>query len=108
MTMSSAHTGMPAHLSAEAVTLLRSMLLCQIAEHADKAAERRATVDELTGHLDVDSLLERELADVSAAHFDAALGDARDALHRLDEGNYGLCERCSEPIPYERLEAIPH
>ena len=52
MTMSSAHTGMPAHLSAEAVTLLRSMLLCQIAEHADKAAGTFATVnDALMGRI---------------------------------------------------------
>ncbi|HEY8532809.1 MAG TPA: TraR/DksA C4-type zinc finger protein [Micromonospora sp.] len=29
------------------------------------------------------------------------------ALERLDEGNYGWCERCSGPIPVERLAAFP-
>ena len=29
------------------------------------------------------------------------------ALERLDEGNYGWCERCGNPIPVERLEVFP-
>jgi DnaK suppressor protein len=29
------------------------------------------------------------------------------ALERLDEGGYGWCERCGNPIPVERLAAFP-
>jgi DnaK suppressor protein len=29
------------------------------------------------------------------------------ALARLDEGTYGSCERCGNPIPTARLEAFP-
>ena len=29
------------------------------------------------------------------------------ALTKLDEGTYGVCERCQEPIPDARLEAMP-
>lgn len=29
------------------------------------------------------------------------------ALSRVDEGTYGTCEGCGEPIPEERLEAQP-
>ncbi|MEV7332164.1 TraR/DksA C4-type zinc finger protein [Micromonospora sp. NPDC093244] len=29
------------------------------------------------------------------------------ALSRVDAGNYGVCERCSRPIPAERLAARP-
>ena len=29
------------------------------------------------------------------------------ALVKLDEGTYGLCERCQQPIPAARLEAVP-
>lgn len=36
-----------------------------------------------------------------------ALGDIDAALHRLDHGTYGICERCAAPIPYERLEILP-
>jgi DnaK suppressor protein len=29
------------------------------------------------------------------------------ALAKLDEGTYGTCEGCGEPIPEKRLEAMP-
>jgi DnaK suppressor protein len=29
------------------------------------------------------------------------------ALVRVDEGNYGLCTNCGNPIPEKRLEAVP-
>jgi len=35
------------------------------------------------------------------------LADAQAALQRIDEGTYGLCERCSRPIPAQRLAARP-
>lgn len=30
------------------------------------------------------------------------------ALRRLDEGTYGTCARCGNPIAAERLEALPY
>ena len=30
------------------------------------------------------------------------------AIHRLDEGSYGICQRCNEQIPFARLEARPY
>lgn len=30
------------------------------------------------------------------------------ALERLDEGAYGLCHSCQQPISKDRLEAVPH
>ena len=35
------------------------------------------------------------------------LRDVASALQRLDDGNFGTCERCSEPIAEKRLEALP-
>jgi hypothetical protein len=32
----------------------------------------------------------------------------RDALHKLDEGAYGGCERCRGPIPLAQLERVPY
>ena len=29
------------------------------------------------------------------------------ALARMDDGTYGMCERCGRAIPFERLEAVP-
>ena len=101
-------TRIPAHLPSHAVALLRSLLLCQMAVHADQAAESRSTADALTGQSDTDSLLERELAETSATNYMVALLEAREALRRLDDGTYGICEGCGSPIPFERLEAVPH
>ena len=33
--------------------------------------------------------------------------DVTEALEKMDEGVYGLCEVCSEPIPLDRLKANP-
>lgn len=30
------------------------------------------------------------------------------ALQRVDEGTYGLCAACGEPIPPDRLEVLPY
>src|SRR4029078_3773990 len=33
--------------------------------------------------------------------------EAREALNRLDNGTFGICESCGQSIPSARLEAIP-
>src|SRR5882762_9691886 len=37
----------------------------------------------------------------------ALLTEVLAALKRLDEGTYGLCVNCGQPIPEKRLESIP-
>ena len=37
----------------------------------------------------------------------ATLEDVERALEKLDEGTYGICDRCGGLIPKERLEARP-
>jgi RNA polymerase-binding protein DksA len=32
----------------------------------------------------------------------------REAISRIDKGEYGICELCGEPIKKERLEAVPY
>lgn len=69
----------------------------QLRELAVDATEAVATADEsrlqVTSHLTASA--EWELTEI--AH----------ALQRLDDGSYGRCERCAEPIPTERLEVLP-
>ena len=43
----------------------------------------------------------------AAKKLDAKLGDVERALEKLDEGTYGSCDVCGDPIGDERLEAIP-
>ncbi len=32
----------------------------------------------------------------------------RQALSRIDEGEYGICQQCGQPIRKERLQALPY
>lgn len=36
-----------------------------------------------------------------------AYAEASAALARIDDGTFGVCERCGRAIPEERLEALP-
>ena len=49
--------------------------------------------DEVVGALDV--------------HTRREIGLIRGALARMDDGSYGQCARCDEPIGAARLEALP-
>ena len=42
-----------------------------------------------------------------AAQLRNELAEVELALKKLDEGTYGLCETCGEPIAPARLEAMP-
>lgn len=37
-----------------------------------------------------------------------SLREIDDALARINDGSYGMCEVCSEPISKERLKFLPH
>lgn len=39
---------------------------------------------------------------------DTVLQEIDSALQRMDEGTYGVCVDCGQPIPIERLEARPY
>ncbi len=95
------------HLSREALARLRGRLLAESCEQAVGCAQHEALVSQLRGLSDVDSLLERELAEAGAARAREAMADIEHALDRLDAGTYGACEECGVAIPFERLEAIP-
>lgn len=58
-------------------------------------ADSGAATAEKAGLLSVGTSLLETLREVEAA------------LARMDEGTYGLCERCGDEIPEERLEARP-
>ena len=42
-----------------------------------------------------------------AANLQSLLSDVERALTKLDEGTYGSCEVCGQPIAPARLEAMP-
>ena len=50
---------------------------------------------------------EREEEESICVNQQALLDEIEHALQRLDEGTYGVCSECGQPIPEKRLEAIP-
>ena len=50
---------------------------------------------------------ERELGSGLADGAQQTLAQIERALVRIDEGTYGICERCGRPIGHERLLARP-
>jgi len=94
--------------------------------------ERTRVVDEIRGIRDLDSSDSESGETAELADYDQHPGDAgtetflreRDqalgddahailrqveiALKKIDDGTYGVCERCGKPIQAARLEAIPY
>jgi DnaK suppressor protein len=50
---------------------------------------------------------EREKSAALMAVLDRRLQDTNHALRALEKGEYGICERCTNPIEPERLEVKP-
>jgi RNA polymerase-binding transcription factor len=96
------------HLSDAAYELLRDALVRERHHRRAHWAELQSTADELSGPTDSDSMLAREIADRGNRRALEALAEIEHALVRIAAGTYGYCERCERPIPFERLEAIPH
>jgi RNA polymerase-binding transcription factor DksA len=71
------------------------------------ALELQSTIDELTDQADADALVERELAERARGRALETIAEVQHALHAIDDGTYGRCERCGAPIADARLEAIP-
>ncbi|ABC62860.1 TraR/DksA family transcriptional regulator [Erythrobacter litoralis] len=86
----------------------------QLQERLADLLERANVIeDDLRGPLDADSSEQAvDLADDEALEgvddvLRAEIQQVRYALARIENGSYGTCAKCGEPIPKERLEARP-
>lgn len=101
-----------AHLSQADVDQLRSELLSRRdalvrAREAGADVERDLEDDEIED-ADVAARKTAQEDALRLAHFDAGLlGEIEHALGKLDSGTYGLSEESGDPIPVERLRALP-
>ena len=104
------------------LTDLRKRLLDEREQLQKQAAEIEETSfggaqSELSGDL---ASFDEEFADAGTATFErekdlSLTNNIRDltdkidhALSRIEEGNYGLCERCGRPIEKARIKALPY
>ncbi len=111
----------PAKLDSETLKKVRLQLQ---EERADLVRQQEdlevdsfeGTQSELTGEVGLDE----DFADAGTATFDrerdlSIRNNIRDlieqidrAVRRIDEGTYGTCERCGQPIDAARVKALPH
>lgn len=97
------------HLPADVLTRLRQLLFHELRMEASQASEQRrsltgvaATSGAAVGHFEV----AWEIAEDRVA-WSQEVEDIEDALARMDEGKYGVCEQCRASIPLKRLVANP-
>jgi DnaK suppressor protein len=90
-------------VAGEPMELLRTMLEEQFAVHTNRLTEL-TVYGRLPGHggHDPDEL------HMLAAHARQGIADTAQALRRMTEGTYGICEDCRKPIPLGRLRSQPH
>ncbi|HET9060056.1 MAG TPA: TraR/DksA C4-type zinc finger protein [Acidimicrobiales bacterium] len=70
------------------------------------AMEELSTVDQHPADIGTETFyMERDQSLLEQVRSD--LDDVDAALRRLEEGTYGRCEACGEPIGDDRLEAVP-
>ncbi len=80
----------------------RAELTATLRRREEIAIEKSAdAIDE------VQRAAERDMAIRNLDRDSHLLRNIRAALARMDEGTYGICVRCEEPISPKRLEAVP-
>src|SRR5687767_13813447 len=100
-------------MDAEKLKHFRSLLITQLRQHTEQVRTDQAAALELYDDGVKDSVdlsvqdLNKEIALRLGERSSQVVADIDQALLRMDEGNYGICARCSQPIAERRLEALP-
>lgn len=95
------------------LALLRARLTAlqtELEGHLGGESDRTATVDldQPIGRLSrMDAMQQQEMAKEQERRIKLRLGQVKQALATFDEGEYGACRRCEEPIGWPRLSARP-
>ena len=89
--------------------LVRSLLLKELIRlSGDTVLREDLAIEPLPETLEqMQAEEERELASELIEEHTRTLHAVQSALEKMQAGAYGRCERCEEPIPGERLRAIP-
>jgi DnaK suppressor protein len=100
-------------LSAEQEEELRVDLQRLLGEHdvtLAKKSDATATVDldQPIGRLSrMDAIQQQKMAVEQRRRIELRRGQLRQALGWMEDGDYGCCRRCEEPIGFRRLKARP-
>ncbi len=103
---------MPKKLTKKQLEEFRKILTEQLRQLEEKLG---GTVDELSEESEVPADISDQATQESDLYFDLRVRDReqkliekiKKTLKKIDEGTFGICERCGEPIELERLKARP-
>ncbi|MDX6713025.1 MAG: DnaK suppressor protein [Blastocatellia bacterium] len=97
----------------EKLNHFRNILLNELKRHTQNVADEQATAQDGADDGVKDSV-DMSLADVNkeiafrlGERESKMVAEIDQALLRMDEGTYGICERCGKVIDERRLEAVP-
>jgi DnaK suppressor protein len=86
---------------------LRRELETIVATSGDSAAVVELDQSKVGRLSRMDAMQAQAMAQASAQRREAMLRNIEAALNRIDDGSYGLCRDCDEPINPKRLEFDP-
>ena len=108
-------------LTKEQIKQLRQLLITERVKLADEiksiAHETSTSPRDASGDLSAYTV---HLADMAADTYERELSmnivsseqqilyQIDDAFKRLDDGSYGICQQCNQPIAMSRLKAVPY
>lgn len=97
----------------ERLAHFKEILIAQLREHSNHVRDDQAAALELSDDGVKDSSdmsvmdVSKEIALRLGDRESQMVADIDQALLRIKEGSYGLCNRCGKPIDERRLEALP-
>ena len=101
-------------MDAEKLERFRATLLEQLRQHEGQVRDNTAAALEMNSDDGVKDSVDMSLQDVNqelqlrlGERESQIVADIDQALLRMDEGTYGVCQRCGKEISLRRLEAVP-
>ena len=82
--------------------------------HEETPGSLEDETEEIVGNSDnhlgdtATATLDREIDYSLEENYESVLRSIDAALQRIEDGTFGICETCGQPISEERLEAIPY
>ncbi len=101
-------------MDADRLEYYRGILTKQLRQHAEQVRGNQQAALDMIADDGVKDSVDMSLQDVNqelqlrlGERESQAVADIDQALLRIDEGSYGICQSCGKPIDERRLEAVP-
>ncbi len=101
-------------MDADRLEHYRGILTKQLRQHTEQVKDNQQAALDMIADDGVKDSVDMSLQDVNqelqlrlGERESQAVADIDQALLRLDEGSYGVCQACGNPINERRLDAVP-